>query len=144
MSGELTISRMVDVDLDPAALWALIGTTEGWAQWLIDTADNRPVVAGAAIGVTDHDGVSRAVTVTAVQPGQSISFRWRTADEPTPSEVTLAIDESVDGDRTRILITETRPAGASSARLSAASSFGWSLPIVLLGFVGLLAAVAVH
>ena len=139
MTDSLTITRTVDVDLDRAELWALIGTTVGWEQWLIESADDAALLPGASLQVIDHDGVRRSVTVTEVDAGRSISFRWHDVGEAADSAVTLAINESTDG-CPQILITETR----STAQPSVRAQFGWSLPIMLLGLAGILAAVPVR
>jgi uncharacterized protein YndB with AHSA1/START domain len=101
MDAPLTIERDVAVDLPLDELWDLIGTAEGWQQWLVD--DAAVAVLPGELGEVVDDGVRRSVGVIDVEHGRSVTFRWSEVDgDDDVSLVTLRIVEDDDGPRLRV------------------------------------------
>ena len=105
-----------DLAMSSDEVWRLIGTAEGWREWLVDRADYIVVESTygdrdhetqdieAAIGEVVDDGVRRAVRIGHVRSGEHLTFVW-SSDEGDLSEVTLRLDETADGRRV-LRITE--------------------------------------
>lgn len=91
-----------DLAMSADEVWRLIGTAEGWREWLVDDTD-IDVHEGAAGEVVD-DGVRRAVRIGHVRSGEHLTFVW-SSDEGDLSQVTLRLDETADGRRV-LRITE--------------------------------------
>lgn len=122
-----TVTRHIDLDLSPDALWEAITDRELLEAWLGDTVDIDLRPGGT--GVVVDNGVTRRVTVSDYDPGRGWAFDWRVDDEPG-SRVTLAI-ATTDTGGTRLTITETLAASAT-ASASAASGMRWDLCLFLL------------
>ncbi|MGZ4771022.1 MAG: hypothetical protein ACXVLX_20630 [Ilumatobacteraceae bacterium] len=103
-SGDLSIERSVDLDLDVDALWTLLSTADGWRSWLVDDADID--IAPDAIGTVTNDGVERSVRIESVTTGRGVGLMWWHRDDPsTASYVQLDIVELPCG-RSHLDITE--------------------------------------
>ncbi|MGZ4771274.1 MAG: hypothetical protein ACXV3B_01205 [Ilumatobacteraceae bacterium] len=103
-SGDLSIERSVDLDLDVDALWTLLSTADGWRSWLVDDADID--IAPDAIGTATNDGVERSVRIESVTTGRGVGLVWWQRDDPsTASYVQLDIVE-LPGGRSHLDITE--------------------------------------
>jgi uncharacterized protein YndB with AHSA1/START domain len=130
MDVPLTIEREIDLDLPADELWALIGTAEGWRQWMVDAADVR-LLAGAT-GVVVDDGVERSVLVQEIVDGRSVTFHWsETGHGDDLSRVTLEIVERADG-RHRLRITEQWLAAGACAECPLRSAERWDLRACVL------------
>jgi uncharacterized protein YndB with AHSA1/START domain len=118
-----TVTRRVELDISPEALWNAITDGEMLAAWFGDTVDVdlRPGGTGAVI----DEQVTRRLRVDAVEPGRGWSFDWSVDDEPA-SHVSFAIESTDDGG-SRLTITETLSASASADR-----GFRWDLCALLL------------
>ena len=119
-----TVSRQVELDISPEALWDTISERAGLETWLGDTVD-VDLQPGAA-GVVVDDDVARRIRVDSVDHGRGWSFHWQVGDEPE-SHVVLAIAATDDGG-SRLTITESLSAQASAAGLG----FRWELCALLL------------
>jgi hypothetical protein len=104
MDAPLSIERLIDLDLTADELWSLIGSSDGWRQWMVDRVDLT--VAGGASGVVLDDGVERSVVVGELIDGHSVSFHWSEVGRSDDlSRVTLEIVETATG-RRAIKVTE--------------------------------------
>ena len=119
-----TVSRQVELDISPDALWAAISERAALEAWFGDVVDLDLRPGGS--GVVVDDGVVRHVHIDTVEPGRGWSFHWQVDDEPE-SHVTLAIATTDDGG-SRLTVTETLSAEASAA----GHGFRWDLCAVLL------------
>lgn len=104
------VIRSVRLDLDRAAAWRLVGTEEGLARWLGGDVELDPS-AGAALRVTDDDGVERVGRVVDVETGRRLAFEWA-GDDGAASTVSFTLED--DGDGSRVTVVE-EPAGGSIA-----------------------------
>ncbi len=122
------IEREIELDLTADELWELIGTADGWRQWLVDDVAIR--VADGEFGTILDDGVERAVHIDGVDTGRGISFVW--SEQPDEvSRVTIAIvDDPTRGPRIRV--TEEWQPGATCADCPARSGARWDLRACLL------------
>jgi uncharacterized protein YndB with AHSA1/START domain len=118
-----------DLDLPADEAWRLIGTAEGWREWLVDEAE-VDVREGGGGEVVD-DGVRRAVRIETVQQGARITFVW-SADDGDVARVTLQL-ELTDGGRRVLRITEQPLAACAECPLRlAARDVRWDLRECLL------------
>ncbi len=103
----MEVTREVELDMTADEAWALVGTAEGWRQWLVDSGD-MPVETGAEGELVD-DGVARLVRVHSVEPGRAIVLHWHERDRLDElSSVTIEVVGLPDG-RQRLRITEQWP-----------------------------------
>jgi uncharacterized protein YndB with AHSA1/START domain len=122
-----TVTRHVQLDLTPDALWAAItdrDTLEAWLGERVDV-DLRPGGAGVII----DNGVAREVVVQSVEEGRGWTFEWRVEDAPA-STVSFEIATTDDGDSV-LTITETMEGAGAQAQASV-SSLRWELCAILL------------
>ena len=117
------------LDLPADEAWRLIGTAEGWREWLVDEAD-IDVREGADGDVLD-DGVRRAVRIETVEEGARITFVW-SADEGDVARVTLHLDETTDGRRVLRITEQPLAACAECPMQAAARASRWDLRECLL------------
>jgi uncharacterized protein YndB with AHSA1/START domain len=118
-----------DLELPADEAWRLIGTADGWREWLVDEAD-VDVREGAEGEVVDDD-VRRAVRIETVQQGTRITFVW-SADDGDVARVTLHLDQTDDGRRV-LRITEQPLAACADCPLQAHSRASrWDLRACLL------------
>ena len=116
------------LDLPLDEVWRLIGTAEGWSEWLVDEAD-VDVHAGGEGEVTD-DGERRVVRVESVRHGAGITFVWSSGDDA--SRVTLEIDET-EAHRRVLRITEEPLAACADCPMRADARVSrWDLRECLL------------
>jgi uncharacterized protein YndB with AHSA1/START domain len=99
-----SITRQVDLDLDPHAAWQAITDREALEAWLGELVDID--IRPGGTGVVVDDDVARTVTVDEVDLGRRWSFHWRSPDNSAPSLVTFEIAPRDDGGST-LTITET-------------------------------------
>jgi uncharacterized protein YndB with AHSA1/START domain len=119
-----TVTRQLDLDISPDALWDAITDRSALEAWLGDEVDVDLRPGGT--GVVVDDGITRRLRVETVERGQGWSFRWQVDDEPE-SVVTFAIATTADGG-SRLTITETLSAEASAR----SGGFRWELCALLL------------
>lgn len=118
-----------DLDLPADEAWRLIGTAEGWREWLVDEAD-IDVREGADGDVLDDD-VRRAVRIETVEQGTRITFVW-SADDGDVARVTLRLDETTDGRRVLRITEEPIEACADCPLRADARALRWALRACLL------------
>jgi uncharacterized protein YndB with AHSA1/START domain len=119
-----TVSRQVELDISPEALWDAISQRPGLETWLGDAVDVE--LRPGAAGIVVDDDVTRRIRVDTVDPGRGWSFHWQVDDEPE-SHVVLAIAATDDGG-SRLTITESLSPQASAA----GHGFRWELCALLL------------
>jgi uncharacterized protein YndB with AHSA1/START domain len=119
MSDRVDINRSIELDLEPAAVWELIGDGERWPDWMVDAAD-VDVVAGGGGRVRDGDE-RRDVRIDTVTEGERIAFEWWPVDRPDEaSAVDLRIVPSTHG--AVLEVVETFPVRRSATAMSADAS----------------------
>ena len=126
-----TITRRVELEISPEALWSAITDRETLEAWLGERVDVELRPGG--MGVIVDDGITREVIVHSVDEGQGWSFEWR-VDEAPVSGVSFEIASNDDG-ASVLTITETLVDGtlAAGARAQAAAGgFRWDLCALLL------------
>jgi uncharacterized protein YndB with AHSA1/START domain len=117
-----TVTRHVELDISPEALWSAITDRETLEAWLGERVDVDLRPGGT--GVIVDDGVTREVVVHSVDEGRGWSFEWR-VDEAPVSVVSFEISRNDEG-ASVLTITETLTASAE------AGSFRWDLCALLL------------
>jgi uncharacterized protein YndB with AHSA1/START domain len=128
VSESPTVRRDIDVPLDAADVWPLVGAGQGWTEWLVDEAD-LDVEPGAEGTIVD-DGERRHVHVDDVVPGERVAWTWWPAGRPADaSRVELVVLPA--GGRTIVRVTESR---GSRGR--------WNMRATLLASAGALALAA--
>jgi uncharacterized protein YndB with AHSA1/START domain len=117
------VTRQVELEISPEALWEAISDREALATWLGDDVeiDLRP--GGTGHVIDEH--TTRLLTVDTVEHGRAWSFEWHVGDEPV-SHVAFEIESTDDGG-SRLTITETLGATASAEH-----GFRWDLCALLL------------
>ena len=121
-----TITRHVELDISPDALWSAITDRETLEAWLGDRVDVD--VRPGGTGVIVDDGITREVKVRSVDEGRGWSFEWR-VDEAPVSVVSFEISSTDDG-ASVLTITETLSAGCEAR--AEAGSLRWDLCALLL------------
>ena len=121
-----TITRHVELDISPDALWSAITDRETLEAWLGERVDVD--VRPGGTGVIVDDGITREVNVHSVDEGRGWSFEWR-VDEAPLSVVSFEISSTDDG-ASVLTITETLSAGAEAR--AEAGSVRWDLCALLL------------
>jgi uncharacterized protein YndB with AHSA1/START domain len=121
-----TVTRHVELDISPDALWSAITDRETLEAWLGERVDVDLRPGGT--GVIVDEGVTREVIVHAVDEGRGWSFEWR-VDEAPVSVVSFEISRNDEG-ASVLTITETMTAGAGAR--AEAGSFRWDLCALLL------------
>ena len=120
-----TVTRHVELDISPDALWSAITDRETLEAWLGERVDVDLRPGGS--GVIVDEGVTREVIVHAVDEGRGWSFEWR-VDEAPVSVVSFEISRNDEG-ASVLTITETMTAAGARAE---AGSFRWDLCALLL------------
>lgn len=83
------VTRSVDLDASPAAVWDVLTDPERRGAWL-----------------DDEDAAERTMRIDAADPGRSLTWTWwRPDDETSASEVQVVLTELTDGS-TRVAVTE--------------------------------------
>ena len=120
-----TVTRQVQLDISPDALWSAITDREALQAWLGEQVDLDLRPGGE--GVIVDDDVACDAVVHSVEEGRGWSFEWR-VDEAPVSTVSFEISTGDDG--TSVLtIRETLQADAHA---QAACGFRWELCALLL------------
>jgi uncharacterized protein YndB with AHSA1/START domain len=121
-----TVTRHVELDISPDALWSAITDRETLEAWLGERVDVDLQPGGT--GVIVDEGIAREVIVHSVEEGRGWSFEWR-VDEAPVSVVSFEISRNDEG-ASVLTITETLTAGTEAR--AEAGSFRWDLCALLL------------
>ena len=142
---EPTVTREIELDVEPEELWRLVTEGEELGRWLADEAELEPVVGGQGRFVED-DRVRRAV-VDEVEDGRRLAFRWWDEDEGEAGASRVVITLVPSGDTTRLVVHEMLAVASASASVvasAAGSATGPAVPSlrwdVRLGCLGMLLA----
>ncbi len=138
METSTRVVRTVRLDVDRGTAWDLVGTQEGLARWFGGEVELDPS-AGAALRVTDDDGVERVGRVVDVDAGRTLSFEWAT-DDGAASSVTFTVEE--DGDGSRVTVVEEPAGGSIAACLDAGVAWDHRMLHLEVGVLALRAAPA--
>lgn len=114
------VDRVVELDVDDAVLWELVGTADGLTRWLADAAD-VDVAIGAEGEVTDGELV-RHVRIDDVDHGRSVGFTWWRDDDPSSLATVELRIEDLSVSSKRLHIVERRAAGAGGSSPVSGSS----------------------
>lgn len=100
------VTRTVELDAAPEAVWDLLIDEESRREWL-----------------DDEDAAAREVRVDHSEPGRSLVWTWWHPDDPAgASQVRVVLDEGPEGN-THLVVTERLLVPApTSARLEASAS----------------------
>lgn len=128
---ETTVERETLLPAGTDEVWEALTDDDRLAEWLGDDVELEPFEGGDVL-VSDEDG-ERAGTVETVIERERLAFTWALPDEP-PSRVEFTVEAVPSG--TRLVVTETHPAGPSAAAAS------WTPRLLRLGRVVSLAPVA--
>ena len=112
MSNEVT--RSVELDAAPEAVWDLLVDDEARAAWL-----------------DDDDATDRELRVDRADPGRSLTWTWWRPDDPAgASQVEVVLDEAPGG-ATRLVVTERLlvPAPVAATRSLRAEASVASAPL---------------
>ena len=134
--GELVIDRRLDLHAPIERVWQAL-TDEGELQrWFPPTAELA--AADGAEGWLDWGELGRyAIRVEAFEPPRRLVWRWaREADTPLEQGQTTIVEwtlESIDGDRTRLILRES---GFTAPEHHQGNSEGWDQELAeLRGFL---------
>jgi len=120
MLRAVDVRREIELDRSPAEVWPLV--TGG--RWLGE-GDELTGTPGSG-AVIDTDSGRRHIEIAEVDPPRRLGFRWWPAGEPfEATEVTIDLEPTRVGEGTgqgtRVTVTETAPAAASGAAITASS-----------------------
>jgi len=101
------VVRQVELSAPVDVVWAVLTDPDELAEWMGGEVD-LALAPGAVGRVTDPDGTVRQVLITDVEPGERLAWYWWSDDDEL-SSVELVL-EPLDGERTRIRVTETMTA----------------------------------
>ena len=111
------VRRRVDLDVDRAAGWELVGTGQGLSRWLGSEVEIDPT-EGGALRVVEHDGTVRTGVVREVDLGRRLSFDW-TDDDGRTSSVDLVVDDDGEGGCRVTVVEAAATGGRMCARVDA-------------------------
>jgi uncharacterized protein YndB with AHSA1/START domain len=140
-----TVERAVTLPTDLSDAWDLLTDPEDQSGWLGAEVDLDPR-PGAPGLVVDHDGTRRRLVVDRVDDGRALAWRWWVdGDEGSASEVEVRLAPTLDGTLVTVTERQLAPASASaSAQASARAGGAWSLRLLQLEAILLLAAAALR
>jgi uncharacterized protein YndB with AHSA1/START domain len=99
------VTRSVDLDAEPTAVWDAVADPERRQAWL-----------------DDDDAMSRTVRIDHVDEGRSLTWTWwRPDDDASAAQVHVELTELTDGS-TRVAVTERLLAPSMEARASIATA----------------------
>ncbi len=122
------VTRSVDLDATPAAVWDALTEDALLAEWLADEVEIE-AEPGGEIVCRYADGEERRGEVELVEEAERLAWTWRREGGGT-SRVELILDAVAAG--TRLTVIETAPLRASGPLLLAASAPTWDLPLARL------------
>jgi uncharacterized protein YndB with AHSA1/START domain len=135
------VSRSVELDAPPAAVWDALTEEALLAEWLADEVEIE-AEPGGEIVCRYADGEERRGEVELVEEAERLAWSWR-RDDGRPSRVELVLDAVAE--RTRLTVIETAPfesagplllagiagsrAGLQSATPAGPRPSGWTAPL---------------
>jgi uncharacterized protein YndB with AHSA1/START domain len=123
------VTRSIDLDAAPAAVWDALTEDALLAEWLADEVELE-AEPGGEIVCRYADGEERRGEVELVEEAERLAWSWR-REGSGPSRVELVLDAVADG--TRLTVIETTPLRVSGPLLAAtALAAGWGPPLARL------------
>ena len=129
--GDDVCERTVLLDADAGRVIEALTSPDLLSAWLGDWSTDADADASGDTGasVVTDDGVERRVRRLDDGPAGQIAWRWSPAGDPRSwSDVRFTV--TTEGDRTRLTVTETRPAAAFASRHTAVASAAATAPAV--------------
>jgi uncharacterized protein YndB with AHSA1/START domain len=120
------VSRSVDLDAPPAAVWDALTEEALLGEWLADEVEIE-AEPGGEIVARYADGEERRGEVELVEEAERLAWSWWREGGAGPSRVELVLDAVADG--TRLTVIETAPVLETGA-------FGATGPLLLAGSLG--------
>jgi uncharacterized protein YndB with AHSA1/START domain len=129
LRSEPGVTRSVDLDAAPAAVWDALTEAALLAEWLADEVELEPEPGGEIV-CRYADGTERRGEVELVEEAERLSWSWH-REGAGPSRVELVLDAVAAG--TRLTVIETAPLRAAGPLLTAASlGAAWGPPLARL------------
>jgi uncharacterized protein YndB with AHSA1/START domain len=113
------VSRSVDLDAPPAAVWDALTEEALLGEWLADEVEIE-AEPGGEIVARYADGEERRGEVELVEEAERLSWSWWREGSDGPSRVELVLDAVADG--TRLTVIETGTFASQGPLLLAASA----------------------
>ncbi len=130
LRSEPGVTRSVELDAAPAAVWDALTEAALLREWLADEVelDAEP---GGEIVCRYADGEERRGEVELVEEAERLAWSWRREGDG-PSRVELVLDAVATG--TRLTVIETAPLRSAGPLLAAAplSASAWGPPLARL------------
>jgi uncharacterized protein YndB with AHSA1/START domain len=120
------VSRSVDLDAPPAAVWDALTEEALLGEWLADEVEIE-AEPGGEIVARYADGEERRGEVELVEEAERLAWSWWREGGAGPSRVELVLDAVADG--TRLTVIETAPVFETVP-------FGATGPLLLTGSLG--------
>jgi uncharacterized protein YndB with AHSA1/START domain len=121
------VSRSVELDAPPAAVWDALTEESLLAEWLADEVEIE-AEPGGEIVCRYADGEERRGEIELVEEAERLAWSWRRDGGGRPSRVELILDAVAE--RTRLTVIETTPTVFETA------PFGTAGPLLLAGVAG--------
>jgi uncharacterized protein YndB with AHSA1/START domain len=112
------VTRSVDLDAPPAAVWDALTEDELLREWLADEVELE-AEPGGEIVCRYADGEERRGEVELVEEAERLAWSWWRAGDEGPSRVELVLHAVAGG--TRLTVIETVPFAGHGPLLVAAS-----------------------
>jgi uncharacterized protein YndB with AHSA1/START domain len=121
LRSEPGVTRSVDLDAAPAAVWDALTEAALLTEWLADEVEIEPEPGGEIV-CRYADGSERRGEVELVEEAERLSWSWWREGDEGPSRVELVLDAVAAG--TRLTVIETAPLEAPSGPLLIAGAAG--------------------
>jgi uncharacterized protein YndB with AHSA1/START domain len=130
LRSEPGVTRSVDLDAAPAAVWNALTESALLAEWLADEVEIEPEPGGEIV-CRYADGTERRGEVELVEEAERLAWSWWREGDDGPSRVELVLDAVAAG--TRLTVIETSPLRAAGPLLTAGSfAATWGPPLARL------------
>jgi uncharacterized protein YndB with AHSA1/START domain len=124
------VTRSVDLDAPPAAVWDALTEEMLLGEWLAEEVELE-AEPGGEIVCRYADGEERRGEVELVEEAERLAWSWWRAGDEGPSRVELVLDAVADG--TRLTVIETAPLRTAGPLLAAAPlAASWGPPLARL------------
>jgi uncharacterized protein YndB with AHSA1/START domain len=121
------VTRSVELDAAPAAVWDALTEEALLAEWLADEVE-LDAAPGGEIVCRYKDGEERRGEVELIEEAERLAWSWHRGGDG-PSRVELVLDAVAD--RTRLTVIETAPIRATGPLLLGGL---WGKPLARLQF----------
>jgi uncharacterized protein YndB with AHSA1/START domain len=129
------VTRSVDLDATPAAVWDALTEPALLAEWLADEVEIDPEPGGQIV-CRYADGEERRGEVELVEEAERLAWSWWREGDGDPTRVELILDAVAAGTRLTVIETATVfgtvPFEAAGPLLVAGSPAAWGPPLARL------------